>query len=419
MFRRTLFTVGAVSLVAACTDSPTAPKEQPRVLLGSAQASPLERYSAMGTSISMGTASDGVYAASQAESWPAQLARLAGVSFTQPYIDFPGCRSPLASPLATGRRLSGEPAGAPLPTLSCAPLQAGVTLPTQNVAINAATVIDALRTTPESTTDLANKQLYSRVLPPNATQLAALLSTRPAIASIEFGGNEVLGARSGVAIPGQTIMPVSVWEPNYRALVKRVGTQVPRLILVGLIDDVASFPSFRRGDELWNDRLAFLGAFHVAINGDCQGSQNLIFVPVRVPVAVATGAARKAAGLPPFDLFCSDAGTGQQDFVLTPSDVSLINGQLAQMNVVIRDVSKKHRTALFYLQDLYGRSDVKGPFSVVQMMTAPTPYGSLISLDGIHPSAAGQTVLAGAAAAAVNARYGWQIPQPSPFIAVR
>jgi hypothetical protein len=215
------------------------------------------------------------------------------------------------------------------------------------------------------------------------------------------------------------MMPVSVWEPNFRTLVKRVANQVPRIILVGLIDDVASFPSFRRGDELWNDRLAFLGAFHVAINADCQESQNLVFVPVRVAVAVATGAARKAAGLSPYDFFCTDAGTGVQEYVLTPADVSLINAQLAQMNVVVRAVSRKHHTALFFLQDLYGPSDVKGPFSVVQMMTSPTPYGSLISLDGIHPTAAGQTVLAGAAAAAVNARYGLQLPQPSPFIAVR
>jgi hypothetical protein len=419
MFRRALITAGAVSFVAACTDSPTAPTPQPQVLLGSAQATPFDRYAAMGTSISMGTASDGLVAASQAESWPAQLARLAGASFSLPYIELPGCRSPLAAPLAGGRRISGEPAATPLPSLSCAPLQAGVELPTQNVAINAATVIDALFTTPESTTDLANKQLYTRVLPPNTTQLAALLAKRPKIASIEFGGNEVLGARSGVAIPGQTIMPVSVWEPNYRTLVKRVATHVQRIILVGLIDDVASFPSFRRGDELWNDRLAFLGAFHVAVNADCQGSQNLIFVPVRVAVAVATGVARKNAGLPPFDFFCSDAGTGVQDYVLTPADVSLLNTQLAQMNTVIRDVSRKHRTALFFLQDLYGRSDVKGPFSVIQMMTSLTPYGALVSLDGIHPSAAGQTVLAGAAAAAVNARYGLDVPQPSPFIAAR
>jgi lysophospholipase L1-like esterase len=33
-----------------------------------------------------------------------------------------------------------------------------------------------------------------------------------------------------------------------------------------------------------------------------------------------------------------------------------------------------------------------------------------MSLDGVHPSARGQTLLAGAAAQAINARYGLTIP---------
>jgi lysophospholipase L1-like esterase len=43
------------------------------------------------------------------------------------------------------------------------------------------------------------------------------------------------------------------------------------------------------------------------------------------------------------------------------------------------------------------------------MMTTNHPYGSLISLDGIHPSAAGARVLAEAAAQALDARYDHHI----------
>jgi len=38
-------------------------------------------------------------------------------------------------------------------------------------------------------------------------------------------------------------------------------------------------------------------------------------------------------------------------------------------------------------------------------MTSLTPYGPFISLDGIHPSAAGSTLLARAAAAALDDTY--------------
>src|SRR5690348_13454296 len=42
---------------------------------------PVDRYVAIGTSISMGVASDGVVASSQGSAWPSQLAQLIGKSF--------------------------------------------------------------------------------------------------------------------------------------------------------------------------------------------------------------------------------------------------------------------------------------------------------------------------------------------------
>ena len=45
------------------------------------------------------------------------------------------------------------------------------------------------------------------------------------------------------------------------------------------------------------------------------------------------------------------------------------------------------------------------PCPVVRMMTTASPYGPLISLDGFHPSGLGQTILADAAATAINERY--------------
>lgn len=43
-------------------------------------------------------------------------------------------------------------------------------------------------------------------------------------------------------------------------------------------------------------------------------------------------------------------------------------------------------------------------------MTTATPYGPLMSLDGFHPSAQGQTVLADAAARAINEKYRTTLP---------
>ena len=48
--------------------------------------SSFDRYVAIGTSVSMGTQSDGVIYFTQVNSWPAQLARAAMNNFTQPLI---------------------------------------------------------------------------------------------------------------------------------------------------------------------------------------------------------------------------------------------------------------------------------------------------------------------------------------------
>lgn len=45
-------------------------------------------------------------------------------------------------------------------------------------------------------------------------------------------------------------------------------------------------------------------------------------------------------------------------------------------------------------------------FDLSALLTSSAPFGALISLDGVHPSAAGQAVLAGAAKAGIIQTYG-------------
>lgn len=397
--------------VAGCSDA-ISPDRSTRVALSPGSKASLDesegrgvlqRYVAIGTSISMGWQSDGVIAATQETSWPAQLAAMADRSITQPYIDGTGCRSPLLPPLASGKRLSGEPAGADPATLSCSPLRADVVKPVQNLAINAATTFDALFTTPESTTDPANRQLISRVLQPGMTQVSSMAVQNPKLVSVELGGNEVLNARDGRAIEGVSMYPYAAWAPLYDALLDQVQNVTKEAVIVGLIDDVASFPAFRRGDEMWAQRLYF-AALHVTVAPECENSPNLLFVPVLVPTAVGTAAATGSA-----TLHCAGGSATTKDFILTPDEAATVNSLLARMNAHIREEAERRQFAYFALESLYGRSDIKGPFQVIPFMTTAQPYGSLISLDGVHPTAAGAHILAEAAARALDARYNHHI----------
>lgn len=414
--------MGMLTLVA-CSDRPTVTAAaKPRVAPTLDEAMDaarmagysVDRYVAIGTSISMGVASDGVVATSQGSAWPAQLAQLAGKPFSVPFVDPPGCGAPLVGPLASGLRASGEGAGRPDDdTAICAPNSAGVTLPANDVAIDGARTRDALFSTTATYAGTLRGGEYARVLPPGYTQVTAMLAQRPRMVSVELGGNELLGVRKGV-YSSATVEPFATWKVLYSLLITAVSIPAKQVVLVGLVNDAGKFPSFRTGLEIWNARATF-APFNVVVGEDCgtTNATNILFVPVRVPVAVANGVGQARAGLGPYTLSCVNApsSTGIEDYVLTADEMNQVNVQLGQMNAFIKEQANRHGWAYFELESLYGRPETKPPFNAISLMTDPaTPYGPYISLDGIHPNPAGHAILASAAAAALDARYGLNIP---------
>jgi hypothetical protein len=378
-----------------------------------------QRYIAIGTSISAGVQSDGLIFSSQATSWPAQLDAAVGRILKQPYIGGTGCASPVVTPLILATRLSGESALAPAASLGCSPLLPGVTLPVDNVSLNGALTLDALSATPEAINnpantniyDPGNAKIYARVLQPGMTQVSTMLAANPTIVSVELGSNEVLGALSGIT-PAAVLFPFAIWAPLYDQVLQGVQSKTNTAVVVGLIGDLRHVPAFRTGNELWADRAEF-ALFHVSVSGDCQGSTNLLFVPFTAGVAAAAGlsAAQHGAGLVPFSCAASPNPLAQ-DFILTSAEADAVNAQMSQMSAQIQAEAAQRGFAYFALGALYDRSDVKGPFSLTKLMTSFAPFGTYFSADGIHPSAAGQTVLARAAAQALNNTYGLGIPLP-------
>jgi lysophospholipase L1-like esterase len=383
-----------------------------------------QRYVAIGTSVSMGYQADGVLASFQETSWPAQLARMAQRDMSLPLIASPGCGAPIAAPLALNVRISGEPITTPFTSRICAPNEPGVVLPSQNVAINGATTLEALTATPEAP-DPTNDRLYARVLAPGQTQVSAMLAQNPKIVSVELGGNEVLGARLGYIDTGANgnVVSVATWAPQYREVVGAVASTAKRAVLVGLLDDIASFPSMRRAQEFWDARATF-APLYVAVSPDCADAankDNLIFAPTRIAAAAQAGAFNFANQLPPYVLSCANAPDflPVEDYVLAPASVAAVNAQLAAMNAVIRQEAADHGYAYFSLGALYEDAVVKPSLDAVAVMTTAAPFGSLISIDGVHPNAAGATVLAQAAAAALNGTYRMGIPLSTSFALAR
>jgi hypothetical protein len=371
-----------------------------------------QRYFAIGTSVSAGVQSDGLVAATQLTSWPAQLAAAAGRTLNLPLIDAPGCKPPLAAPVMFGKRISGEGAADDPSQLSCAPLQAGVFLPVDNVGLNGARANDALYTTPENITDQGNAKIYGRVLQPGQTQVSTMMAANPKLVSVELGANEVLEARYGIAIEGGNLAAYDAWAPVYDKILDSVQKVTKMAVVVGLIDDLGHAAAFRTGDEIWNDRDFFLTHLYVAIQPDCQNSPNLISVPYAVPLAAQAGAASFHQGFTPYAFSCAGHGPFDPDFILTPDEQTRVNDLMHRMTAHIQAEALKRGFAYFSLGALYDRADIKGQFSAAVLLGTATPYGDYFSLDGLHPSALGQTVLARAAAQALNDTYGLGIPLP-------
>jgi hypothetical protein len=422
MQTRRYSTILAAVAISACADSSTAPIDTPlspgsTPELISEGRGAFQRYVAMGTSISMGVSADGVYAASQEMSFPAQLARLAHRELSLPLIAAPGCAAPIVAPLGLGVRLSGEPTALPFLSRACAPNEEGVTLPAGNVAIDGARTDQALTATPENP-DPGHATQYPRVLAPGQSQVTAMEAQEPKTVSVELGANEILGAYHGFYLPGVNVVPVAFWAPKYREVAARVAAVAKHAVLVGLVDDLRSFPSFRTGAEIWNARATF-APLNVVVSDNCTNNTNVIFVGARIPAAAANGRALAISGMGPYTFSCANApsATGIEDYVLDPNDIIAVNAQLAAMNAVIQDEARTHGFAYFPLGALYDRVVTKPPLNALALMTSTQPYGPYVSVDGLHPTAEGSRILADAAAMALNRTYRLGIPTSTGALA--
>jgi hypothetical protein len=376
------------------------------------------RYVSIGTSVSMGVQSDGVFYATQQTAWPALLSHQAFANeFTIPLVQGPGCYSPLIAPIQFTRRLSGmQYPGVNAQDQVCA-LLGNITRPTNNVAIDGATTYHALRITPESTVTTPTnidsdqrKRLYAAVLGPGKSQVTSMMALNPTLVSIELGANEALRTvLQGNIIPAAayrqpdgtfSFYPVSVWQPQYDAIVDSVAKTGARALLVS-VPRIPNLVGLYPGDDFYQQTAAF-ASFGININPNCQGNTNQIYAFAKVLTALGSPK--------PFAFSCADT-PGAFDQILTPSDVTFIENLIGQMNAHIQAVATAHSWAYLDLNTaLASFVAARAPFNLSRFLTCTRPFGQYISLDGIHPTPDGQQILANSAAGVLNQFYAFEIP---------
>lgn len=380
---------------AACTDaSAPAPTSPSTPSMDRSEGRGIfQRYVALGTGISMGWRSAGLTAESQYESWPAQLSRIAHRELDQPYVAEETCFPPISTPIAPA---IVEPTG------PCATAP-GVTLPTRNLALRGATASSALLATVGGAVDdngYGFTSVMSLVLPPGVTQVGAVSELRPKIVSVEYGTSEILRSLLLPTMDAPRLIPAyEAWAEQYDQILNEVSKSTDVVVLA--LPSRVPPPGFVRASTLMASMLApgVLARFNlVPPPFECDfGVPRFVYAPAYLRLVFSVGT-----------LQC-----GQ----LTRPDFSLSFDTYYDMLVPIVEGMRQHIRqqadlrgfAHFDLETLY-TSYTQPPFSLTAFLDLSDPFGPYVSLDGIYPSAAGNRLLAEAAARALNETYGLGLP---------
>jgi hypothetical protein len=413
--RRALFGAALATALSACESSDAH-------LSGPKGGSAFSHYVAIGTSLSMGVQSGGVLYNSQVEAWPSLLAGAAGVEFAVPLLRSPGCTPPVIAPLQLARFLSG--AGIQPADTSCAGALGVFAPPLNNVALAGATAWAALNLTPKLVAaapgryDAGDRGRYPVVLAPTQSQVTAMTVQGASFVSVELGFAELLqAATSGLVVAATsytqadpfTYVPAALFAPVYAAITDSVKRSGARVALLS-IPHVTRLPAMRPGSELWNVR-ADLATYGVTVADDCNGSANVVFTGMLIPMLAQNALTAGAAQV----LSCADL-PGTADGVLTPADIVTLDAVADQMNAQIRELAARNGWA-FADVDATFASFVAGrtPYRASEQLACVYPYGAFMSLDGVHPNVSGHQAIARQVAEAVNATYGFAIQVAAPI----
>src|SRR5688572_11641963 len=360
-------------------------------------------YVAIGNSLTAGWQSGGINDSTQQQAYPRLLAIQMGTPYRYASLVAPGCPPPVNN-FQTQARVGTGSTG----TTCLVRSLASVTDVLNNVGVPDARVLD-----PVSPTTVASNALTTIILG-GKTQVQRALDARPTFVTIWIGANDVLqAAYTGILQPtpgvsNGIVSSQAQFQASYDLMIKQLLDSMPGLkgVLIG-VPLASSIPLMSSGaliaaSPAAQAALAQVAGKPVVVNPNCVGSAALVTTPLLLRMISANAIAPQIscqAGVDPADprvgnLFVLDAAEGA-------TLAAAINGY----NTYIK--SKADAIGFGYWDPNPTLSGLpaaqKSPFPSF----APTnTFGTAFSLDGAHPSAEGQKLIANNLIAVINAKYG-------------
>jgi hypothetical protein len=402
--------VGALAAAAALTGLIAAcGKDKVEIISAPKAVDPIfQSYVALGNSITAGYQSGGINDSTQRQSYARLLAIQMRTRYAYASLAAPGCPPPVNNFLLQTRVGGGS-------SSTCALRNpASATAVLNNVAVPGATALD-----PTATNSTASNILTQLVLG-GKTQVQKALDAQPTFVSMWIGNNDVLDAAAkgvvpatpALATPGVT--DTATFKTRYKADVDGLRTQ-PNVkgVLIGVVN-VTQIPLLFPAESLLTN-ATLKAQFDVASGGavgsvtvlaNCVGSRALVSAAILGPMR---------AGTHPRIVSCQanvPAAPVGNWFVLDTLEQVTFNRTITSYNNYISSQATAAGFAYVDPNPLLAAFKAGGqipPFPDFSSATAP--YGTYISLDGVHPAAPTHVIVAKALITAINAKYTTSIPQ--------
>jgi lysophospholipase L1-like esterase len=394
--------IGTAALLVACDANRDA------VGLTNLNSDIFRSYVAIGNSITAGWQSGGINDSLQQLAYPRLLATQMGTPYKFASLVNPGCPPPVAN-FQTQARVKIPNDTTPTTGSTCLfRSPASVTDVLNNVGVPDARVLD-----PISSTTVASNALTTFILG-GKTQVQRALDARPTFVTIWIGANNVLqAAYTGILTPTPGVSNGIVgtqadFQTSYDQMIKQLLDSMPGLkgVLIG-VPDASAIPLMSSGALIAaspqiQGALALIAGQPVAVDPNCVGSAALISTPLLLNLI-------KAGTHPPLISCQADPNPANpvgNIFVLDPTERVQLSGFIAGLNAYIKG---KADAIGFGFWDpnptLIGIRN--SPQSLPFPSFAPTgTFGTAFSLDGVHPSAEGQKLVANSLITVINQKYG-------------
>ncbi len=399
------------------------PLEPPQADWGTAR---LQRLVAIGDRYTAGMIDGALGEFGQQFSYPALIARAAGIdTFQQPLIRYPGIGREVVSLRLIGRKLLL--AYSPLTISSLAvqntsPDNLLTSPPWDNFAVPQHKILDAVEKDADDGASGPVDVLTNLILQGNGSQVEQALERNPGMALVWLGLNDVLLAALSTEIREEENLTSA---ESFRSSLERVLAPLDSAgaqIVIATIPDVTFLPYLRHmptviinpttGDTVranrsdptsWIGYQVMWSDSTVRTLSTDPDSPNFGLLSLDAAPFVKNG----------FGVSYELGGTNQPlpaHVVLDQDEITLIRSRIAAFNQSITEAAARYNAVLVDQHALFAGLFTEGYRVAGLHLTRDYITGGLFSLDAVHPTPAGYAIIANEFIRAINAAFGASLP---------